>query len=151
MASPLPNKIIEINVIKNLLENNNLVIAVGGGGIPVIKTGQNLTGISAVIDKDRSSSLLAHDLKADMLLILTTVDKVMINYKKENQKEIDEMTIKVAKKYIDQWEFAPGSMLPKIEACIDFVEKSDEGVALITSLEKASEALEKKTGTVIRK
>lgn len=86
-----------------------------------------------------------------MLLILTTIDKVMINYKKENQKEIDEMTIKEAKKYIDQGEFAPGSMLPKIEACIDFVEKSDEGVALITSLEKASEALEKKTGIVIRK
>lgn len=151
VASPLPKKIIEISVIKNLLENNNIVITVGGGGIPVIKTGQNLTGISAVIDKDRSSSLLAHDLKADMLLILTTVDKVMINYKKENQKEIDEMTIKEAKKYIDQGEFAPGSMLPKIEACIDFVEKSDEGVALITSLEKASEALEKKTGIVIRK
>ena len=105
----------------------------------------------AVIDKDRSSALLAQELNADMLVILTAVDRVMINYNKPNQEEIEEMTVEEAKKYIEEGHFAPGSMLPKVEACLEFVEKSDKGRALITSLEKAAEALEGKTGTIIKK
>lgn len=151
VASPIPKEIIEINIVENLVNNGNIVITVGGGGVPVIETEEGLEGVPAVIDKDRSSALLAQELNADMLVILTAVDRVMINYNKPNQEEIKEMTVEEAKKYIDEGHFAPGSMLPKVEACLEFVEKSDKGLALITSLEKAAEALEGKTGTIIKK
>ena len=151
VASPIPKEIIEINIVENLVNNGNIVITVGGGGVPVIETEEGLEGVPAVIDKDRSSALLAQELNADMLVILTAVDRVMINYNKPNQEEIEEMTVEEAKKYIEEGHFAPGSMLPKVEACLEFVEKSDKGRALITSLEKAAEALEGKTGTIIKK
>ena len=107
-------------------------------------------GVDAVIDKDRTSARLAIDLKADVLLILTAVDQVAINYKEEDEQKLRTMTVKEAKEFIEAKEFAEGSMLPKVEACIDFAEKS-KGYAMITSLKKAKLALEGKTGTVIRK
>ena len=127
------------------------MITVGGGGIPVIETEEGLKGVASVIDKDRSSAKLAMDLKADMLVILTAVDRVCINFNKPDQKSIAEMTVEDAKQYIKEGHFAPGSMLPKVEACLDFVENNPNGVALITSLEKAKEALHGETGTIIKK
>ena len=151
VASPIPKEIVELDVVNNLIENDNIVITVGGGGIPVIDKDDKLEGIPAVIDKDRSSALLAEELKADMLVILTAVDQVMINFGKENEEAIKEMTLEEAKKYIGEEQFAKGSMLPKVEACMEFVENTENGIALITSLEKAAEALKGQTGTIIKK
>lgn len=151
VASPIPKEIVELEVVNSLIENDNIVITVGGGGIPVIEKEEKLEGIPAVIDKDRSSALLASELKADMLVILTAVDQVMINFGKENEEAIKEMTIDQAKQYIKEDQFAKGSMLPKVEACIEYVENSENGIALITSLEKAAEALKGQTGTIIKK
>lgn len=151
VASPIPKKIVELKIVENLVENSNIVITVGGGGVPVIETSQGLQGVPAVIDKDRSSALLAEELKADKLVILTAVDQVMINFNKPNQESVSEMDLETTRKYIKEGHFAPGSMLPKVEACMEFVEKSENGEALITSLERAAEALEGKTGTIIKK
>ena len=151
VASPIPKEIVELVVVNSLIENDNIVITVGGGGIPVIDKDDKLEGIPAVIDKDRSSALLAEELKADMLVILTAVDQVMINFGKENEEAIKEMTLEEAKKYIGEEQFAKGSMLPKVEACMEFVENTENGIALITSLEKAAEALKGQTGTIIKK
>ena len=148
VPSPAPRKIVEIRTIKSLLSKGNIVIACGGGGIPVIKYRNGYKGVDAVIDKDRTSARLALDLKADMLLILTAVDQVYINYKEEDEQKIQKMTVKEAKEFIKAKEFSEGSMLPKVEACIDFASKS-EGKAIITSLKKAKQAIEGKTGTVI--
>ena len=122
-----------------------------GGGIPVVETETGLEGVAAVIDKDRSSSKLALDIKADMLVILTAVDRVCINFNKPDQKALAEMTVAEAKQYITEGHFAPGSMLPKVEACLDFVENTENSVALITSLQKAAAALKGETGTIIKK
>jgi len=151
VPSPHPTSIVELDVVKQLIDQNNIVITIGGGGIPVINTDQGYKGVDAVIDKDKSSSRLAIDLKADVLLILTTVEKVCINYNKPNCAELGEVSVAELKKYIVQNEFAKGSMLPKIEACIDFVENNPQGIAIITSLNKAGEALNRKTGTIIKK
>lgn len=151
VASPIPKEIVELDVVNSLIENDNIVITVGGGGIPVIDKDDKLEGIPAVIDKDRSSALLAEELKADMLVILTAVDQVMINFGKENEEAIKEMTLEEAKKYIGEEQFAKGSMLPKVEACMEFVENTENGIALITSLEKAAEVLKGQTGTIIKK
>lgn len=151
VASPIPKEIVELDVVNSLIENDNIVITVGGGGIPVIDKEDKLEGIPAVIDKDRSSALLAEELKADMLVILTAVDQVMINFGKENEEAIKEMTLEEAEKYIGEEQFAKGSMLPKVEACMEFVENTENGIALITSLEKAAEALKGQTGTIIKK
>lgn len=150
VPSPLPVEIIELNVIKKLVKDNTIVIATGGGGIPVINTDNGLKGVDAVIDKDRSSAKLALDLNADMLVILTAVDKVCINYNKPDQVELSELTLDDAEKYIKEGQFAKGSMLPKVEACMDFVRKSNGAKALITSLEKAAIALIGQTGTIIK-
>lgn len=150
VPSPLPVEIIELNVIKKLVKDNTIVIATGGGGIPVINTDNGLKGVDAVIDKDRSSAKLALDLNADMLVILTAVDKVCINYNKPDQVELSELTLDDAEKYIKEGQFAKGSMLPKVEACMDFVRKSNGAKALITSLEKAAIALKGQTGTIIK-
>jgi len=150
VPSPSPKRIVELSTIKYLLKKGNIVIACGGGGIPVIKYRKGLKGVDAVIDKDRTSARLALDLKADMLLILTAVDEVCINYKKENEQKIEKMTVKEAKEFIKNKEFAAGSMLPKVEACIEFASKS-KGKAMITSLKKARLALNGKAGTVISK
>lgn len=153
VPSPKPKDIIEKNVIKLLVNNNNIVIAAGGGGIPVIKTDkiELLEGVEAVIDKDKTAALLANLIDADMLLILTAVDKVCLNYNTDKQVEIDTMNVEEAKKYIDEDQFAEGSMLPKIEACISFVENSDNKKAIISSLDKASDAINGKNGTIIKR
>lgn len=148
VPSPIPKAIIEKNVISELLLKGNIVIAVGGGGIPVINTKNGLKGIAAVIDKDRSAALLAKEIDADILLILTAVDKVCLNYNTDNVRELDSLTIDEAYKYIEENQFAKGSMLPKIEACIEFV-KNNNKMAIISSLEKASDAINNKNGTVI--
>ena len=150
VPSPTPVSIVELNVIDKLVKQNAIVITVGGGGIPVIRNKEYYQGVAAVIDKDRASSKLAIDLNADMLVILTAVEKVAINFNTANQENLDRLSITQAKKYILENQFAPGSMLPKIEACLDFVEKTN-GKALITSLEKASEGLKGNTGTLIYK
>ena len=138
-------------VVQQLVNLKNIVITVGGGGIPVIETDTGYQGIAAVIDKDKSSAKLAEDLNADMLIILTAVERVCIHYKKENQQELTNMTVSQAKTYIEQGHFAPGSMLPKVEACLSFVEQTKNGTAIITSLDCAKEALLGKTGTKIVK
>ena len=118
----------------------------------IVETADGLCGVAAVIDKDRSSSKLALDIDADMLVILTAVDRVCINFNKPNQKELAEMNVEEAKQYIAEGHFAPGSMLPKVEACLDFVQNNKSGgTALITSLKRAKEALSGATGTIIRK
>lgn len=149
VPSPKPIKICEIKTIEKLIENKTIVIACGGGGIPVIEGKKGYSGIDAVIDKDRTSALLATKLKADILLILTTVEKVSINYNKPNEKKITHLTLKEAKECIENKEFAEGSMLPKVEACIEFVHHSKGKKAIITSLAKAKFAIEGKTGTTI--
>ncbi|MDU7966542.1 MAG: carbamate kinase [Paeniclostridium sordellii] len=148
VPSPKPQEILEADVIKKL-SKECIVIAVGGGGIPVIKEENSYIGVDAVIDKDKSSCKLAIDLGVDTLLILTAVENVYINYNKENQKAIDTMDIDLAKEYIKEGYFAKGSMLPKIEACIEFVENNKNSKAIITSLEKAKEALNGDRGTRI--
>ena len=152
VPSPLPTRIVELKVVEQLVAAGDVVITVGGGGIPVVETADGLCGVAAVIDKDRSSSKLALDIDADMLVILTAVDRVCINFNKPDQKELAEMNVEEAKQYIAEGHFAPGSMLPKVEACLDFVQNNKSGgTALITSLKRAKEALSGATGTIIRK
>lgn len=152
VPSPIPVKIVELPVVEQLLASHAVSITVGGGGIPVVEKGEaDYEGVAAVIDKDRASARLALDLNADMLVILTAVEKVAINFNKPNQQELDSMTIDQARQYIEEGHFAPGSMLPKVEACLGFVEQTASGTALITSLEKAREALNGNTGTRIVK
>lgn len=152
VASPEPKGIVELDTVKDLIERGTIVITVGGGGIPVIQDEKgNLEGIAAVIDKDKSSARLAKDLNADMLIILTAVDRVCINYNKPNQEELSSINLEEAAEYIEEGHFAKGSMLPKVEACMDYVKNSTNGKALITSLEKAKDALHGNTGTIIRK
>ena len=152
VPSPIPAKIVELPVVEQLVDMHSVIITVGGGGIPVIEKGMgDYEGVAAVIDKDRASAKLALDLKADMLVILTAVEKVAINFNKPDQKNLDQMTVAEARQYIAEGHFAPGSMLPKVESCISFVENTTGGRALITSLEKAKEALQGKTGTMLVK
>ena len=138
---------------KGIVANPAVVVAelvsTGGGGVPVFEKEGLYEGVPAVIDKDRSSAKLAADFGADMLVILTAVEKVCVNFGKPDQAEIDTMTIAEAEEFIAQGQFAPGSMLPKVEACIEYVRAFPEGKALITSLECAAAGIEGKTGTVI--
>ena len=150
VPSPLPKRIIELNSINNLIESGSLVIAGGSGGVPVVQTTQGLKGVPAVIDKDRSSALLAANLDADQLIILTAVDDVYVNYGQPDQKALRELSVQDAQKYIDQGQFAPGSMLPKIEACLDFAKSGAQRTALITSLDHLDDALAGKVGTLIK-
>ena len=149
VASPEPIDIVEKESINSLINAGNIVIAVGGGGIPVVNDNGMLTGVDAVIDKDLSSSLLARLIDFDMLLILTNVEKVCLNYNKENEIGLDTLSVDDALRYIDDKEFAKGSMLPKIKACISFVKQTNKQ-AIITSLLSAKDALEGKTGTLIK-
>lgn len=149
VASPKPQKIVEINAIKDLW-NSSIVISCGGGGIPVVENMDGtLEGVAAVIDKDYAAELLAEEVDADILMILTEVEKVAIHWGKPEQKNLDTMSLKEAVQYIDEKQFAPGSMLPKVEAAMKFVRNSPNKKAIITSLDKAVDALEGKTGTVI--
>ena len=150
VPSPKPIEIVELDLIKDLLDQGNIVIVSGGGGIPVVREGGTLKGVAAVIDKDRSSSLLARKLDADILLILTTVEKVALKYNTVDQINIHDLEVSEAKKYIKSGEFAKGSMLPKVESCIDFCEYKEGAVGIITSLECAKEAINEETGTIIR-
>lgn len=150
VASPIPVRIQELDLIKTLSDTGAIVIAIGGGGIPVIEEDNMLKGVSAVIDKDNASARLAIDLNAQRLVILTAIEKVCINFKQPNETKLDSMTTAEAKQYIDEKQFAPGSMLPKVQACIKYVEETGHP-ALITSLEKAKDGLAGLTGTSITK
>ncbi len=149
IASPLPERIVEIDTVRKLNRDGDIVITVGGGGIPVIETPEGLKGVPGVIDKDRSAAGLAGEIGADVLMILTAVDKVCLDYNTENERSIEKMTVDEAKEYAAKGEFAPGSMLPKIEACISFLENNKKGKAVIASLENAKPALAGDSGTVI--
>lgn len=149
VASPKPAEIIEIDAIRALVEQGQLVIACGGGGIPVMKEGNHLKGAGAVIDKDFASCLLAKELDADFLIILTAVEKVAINFGKENEQWLSDITVEDAKKYMEEGHFAPGSMLPKVEAAVEFASSKDGRNSLITLLEKAKDGINGKTGTKI--
>ena len=148
VASPKPVRVVEFDAISDLVDAGYVVVSTGGGGVPVFEEG-GYAGVPAVIDKDRSSALLARELGADMLVILTAVEKVCVNFNTPEQAEIDEMDVAQARAYIEEGQFAPGSMLPKVEACIDYVEAYPGGRALITSLERAAAGLRGETGTVI--
>jgi carbamate kinase len=147
VASPKPLAIQEINAIKALIMGNYIVIACGGGGIPVVRNEHgSLRGVGAVIDKDRASSLLARELRADLFVISTGVEKVALNFGKPDQREVDEMTLAEAQQYMGEGHFAPGSMRPKIEAAIDFVQMGGP-CAIITDPANLARALRDETGT----
>lgn len=149
VPSPKPIRILEQDIVSTLADNGNIVITVGGGGVPVVKDGLGYKGVAAVIDKDFASSKLAGNIKADILLILTAVDKVYINFNKDNQTALDEIDIETLNTYIENNEFASGSMLPKINACINFLEENNNGIAIIASLSEGLEAINGTKGTKI--
>ena len=150
VASPKPVEIVEIETVRTLMNTKHVVIAAGGGGIPVAWENQyHLRGVPAVIDKDFASECMAEQLDADMLIILTAVEKVAINFGKPNQKWLDRLTPDEAREYISEKQFAAGSMLPKVEAAIKFAESRPGRTALITLLEKAKDGIQGKTGTII--
>lgn len=149
VASPKPAEIIEIDAIRSLVDSGQLVIACGGGGIPVTLKGNHLKGASAVIDKDFASELLAEELNADFLIILTAVEKVAVNFGKPEEAWLDDITTEEAKKYMEEGHFAPGSMLPKVQAAVKFADSKEGRNSLITLLEKAKEGILGKTGTHI--
>jgi carbamate kinase len=150
VASPKPQDIVEIETVQSLLDAGEIVVACGGGGIPVVREGNHLRGVGAVIDKDFASALMAEKIDADVFVILTAVEKVAIKFGKPDQEWLSELTVEAAEKYIADKEFAAGSMLPKVQAAISFVKSKPGRKALITSLEKAADGLAGKTGTVIR-
>ena len=150
VAAPKPQKIIELETIRTLVDAGQIVIAAGGGGIPVMEQGIDLHGASAIIEKDLSSGLLAEELNADTLLILTSVEKVSLNLGQDNEEYLDTITVDEAKKYMDENQFAPGSMLPKFEAGIAFIEKGDGRRTIITDISHAKDGYYEKTGTIIK-
>ncbi|MCI8647678.1 MAG: carbamate kinase [Firmicutes bacterium] len=148
VASPLPRRIVEIDAVKDLWDHT-IVITCGGGGIPVIERPDGvLEGTAAVIDKDFAAELLAEEVDADTLMILTEVENVAINFNKPDQQNLSHVSLKEAAQYVEEGQFAPGSMLPKVQAAMKFVRKYPQKRAIITSLDKAVEALEGKSGTV---
>ncbi len=151
VASPKPVDIVEKEAIKNMVYSGFVVIACGGGGIPVVEDGDRLEGVPVVIDKDFAAEKLAEILDADALLILTAVDRVCVNFNKPDQKALKEINLEEVDKYIEEGQFAPGSMLPKVEACKKFVLSGDKKVAIISSLTNAKAALRGESGTKIVK
>lgn len=152
VASPKPVDIKEIETIRTLLNNGQVVVAAGGGGIPVVKENNgHLTGVEAVIDKDFASQRLAELVDADLFIVLTGVDYVFVNYNKPNQEKLEHVNVAQLEEYIKQDQFAPGSMLPKVEAAIAFVNGRPEGKAVITSLENLGALIESESGTIIEK
>ncbi|MGX7172455.1 carbamate kinase [Enterococcus ratti] len=149
VASPKPISIKEASVIETLVEQGVITISVGGGGIPVVETATGLQGREAVIDKDFASEKLAEIIDADLLIVLTGVDNVYVNYQKPDQKKLETVSISEMKQYIDENQFAPGSMLPKVEAAIAFVEAKPDAKAIITSLENIENLLASEEGTII--
>ncbi|HEX3075888.1 MAG TPA: carbamate kinase [Lachnospiraceae bacterium] len=150
IAAPKPIDIYEIDAIKALLDAGQVVIACGGGGIPVLEQGTRLKGASAVIEKDLVSAKLAELLDADTLLLLTGVDKVCLNYNQPEETPLDNLSIEEAKKYMEEGHFAAGSMKPKVEAAMNFVSSSTDKTAIISNLDKAKAALQGKTGTIFK-
>ena len=150
VPSPLPIDIIEKESINTLVENKHVVICAGGGGIPVIRNSDGkLEGVAAVIDKDFASAKVAELTHSDYLVILTAVDNVYINFNKPNQKKLEKVSVSELKEYIKEGHFAKGSMLPKVEACLMFLDNHPGGTAIISSIEKATLALNEKEGTII--
>ena len=151
VASPKPVGIVELDTIRSLVETNHVVVACGGGGIPVFKTeGNHLKGAAAVIDKDFAAAKLAEQLDADFLVILTAVEKVAVNFGKPDQQWLDELTPETAARYIAEGQFAPGSMLPKVEAALAFAQSGEGRSSLITLLDRAADGIAGKTGTIVR-
>ena len=151
VPSPKPQSMIEKDVIQKLIQDGYLVIAAGGGGIPVIRTKGQIKGIDAVIDKDFASSKLADLINADRLILLTAVSRVMVNYGKPNAQAIERMNVEQTKQYIQEGQFAPGSMLPKVEAALLFVQNHPNRQAIIASLKDAAKAIQGLAGTTIKK
>ena len=149
VASPHPVAIVEIDAIKALMDADQIVIACGGGGIPVMEQGYNLRGASAIIEKDLATGLLAKEIDADVMMILTSVDNVTLNFGTDKEEPIHHMTIDEAKAYMDQGQFEFASMLPKISASVNFLEAGNGRKAIITSLDKAEESLTGEAGTTI--
>ena len=149
VPSPKPIDVIEKNTVQALVDAGTVVITVGGGGIPVVRRDGMLYGTPAVIDKDFASAKLAELLDADMLIILTAVEKVAINFRKENEQWLSDLTPELARRYMDEGQFAPGSMLPKVQAAVSFAESKPGRTALITLLEKAKDGIAGKTGTAV--
>lgn len=150
VAAPKPQRIVEIETVRALVDAGQIVIAAGGGGIPVMEQGLRLHGASAIIEKDLSSGLLAEELNADTLLILTSVEKVSLNLSQENEEFLEEITLEEARKHMADNQFAPGSMLPKFEAGVSFVEKGEGRRTIITDIAHAKDAYKGKTGTIIK-
>lgn len=150
VPSPLPIDIEEKEVITTLVKNGDVVICAGGGGIPVIKEGQKLVGVAAVIDKDYASALVAELVKADYLVILTAIDNVCINYKQPDEKKLGKVSLSEMKEYLKGDYFAKGSMYPKVNACVKFLERCPGKKAVIAALENAALAFEEKSGTLIK-
>ena len=149
VAAPKPQRIVELETIRALLNADQVVIAAGGGGIPVLEQGINLHGASAIIEKDLAAGLLAEELNADTLLILTSVENVSLNHGQVNEQKLGSITVADAKKYIEENQFASGSMLPKIEAAVSYLEAVPSGSVLITSLDFVGDAVRGKAGTLI--
>ena len=150
VASPLPIDVIEKESISSLVKNGDIVVCAGGGGIPVIQNGDKLEGVAAVIDKDYASAKVAELVGADYLVILTAVDNVYINFNKPDQKKLEKVSKAEMEEYLKTDYFAKGSMYPKVNACIKFLNKAPGKTAIISSLEKAPEAFEGKAGTIIK-
>ena len=151
VASPKPRRIVELDTISSLVAADHVVIACGGGGIPVLPTGNHhLKGAAAVIDKDFAAELLTESLDADYLVILTAVEKVAVNFGKPDQQWLDELTPETAGRYVDEGQFAPGSMLPKVQAAVKFAGSKPGRSALITLLDRAADGIAGKTGTIVR-
>ncbi len=151
VPSPKPVDIVEKDIVESVINSGNIVITCGGGGVPVYKEGNSYHGVASVIDKDFASELAAEIFDADYLFILTAVDRVSINWGKPDQKDLEEITVEEAKKYCAEGHFAPGSMLPKVEACMKFADSKAGRSAVIASLDKASLALQGQSGTKIVK
>ena len=151
VASPKPAEIVEIGAIRSLVDSGQLVIACGGGGIPVIRRGNHLKGVGAVIDKDFASCLLAQQLNADFLIILTAVEKVALRFGTPEETWLNDISVEEAKQYMEEGHFAPGSMLPKVQAAVEFAESGEGRTALITLLQKAKDGVNGTTGTRIIK
>ena len=149
IAAPRPMEIYELDAIKALMDAQQIVIAAGGGGIPVLQQGTRLKGASAVIEKDITSACLAEQLDADVLLLLTGVEKVALNYGSPSETPLDSMTVEEATRYIDEKQFSSGAMLPKVEAAVSFASSNKERKAIITSIDTALAGLTGKTGTLI--
>ncbi|AVP49620.1 carbamate kinase [Williamsoniiplasma luminosum] len=151
IASPKPIDIVEKDIVKTLVEQKFITITAGGGGVPVIKKGNDYLGVAAVIDKDFAAAKIAEIINADSLVILTAIDRVLINYKQPNEKGLAEMSISEAEKYIGENQFAPGSMLPKVQAAMAFVKSTNGKPAFIGSLDKVEDVLKGASGTKILK